>query len=222
MEKIDILLNNFLFQSITRAQLELIEPAISMKVTKKGEYLFSEGQAATAFFIIVKGSLKIFKLSAEGNEQILHIQKPGDLVAEAIIFDFETYPAYCQALENSELIRISKERFLELLSKFPEISFQIMKAYSRRLRQLVNKIEELSLYDIKARLANYLIQNSHLQNGRYVIPLNFSKKDLASLLGTIPETLSRTLNFFKIKKIIEESKNQIIITDIDRLESFKI
>ena len=98
----------FLFTSLSEDQLELIEATSSLKKLARGELLFSDEQPATAFFSVISGSVKIYKLSAEGNEQIIHIQKTGDLIAEAIIFEFETYPAYCQALENTVLIRFSK------------------------------------------------------------------------------------------------------------------
>ena len=210
----------FLFESLTADQIELLEAFSALKNFRKGEHLFSDGQRATAFFIIVSGKVKLYKLSADGNEQILHIQTPGDLVAEAIIFDFETYPAYCQALEDTTLIRLPKSEFIKLLEHFPGICFKIMSAYSRRLRHLVALIEELSLHDIKSRLAKYLIQNSRKENNQRFCELMLSKKDLASVLGTIPETLSRTLNYFKKEKIIAEKKNDIIILDLSKLKMY--
>jgi CRP-like cAMP-binding protein len=214
------LARQFLFESLSEDQMELIAGSASIKKVKKTELLFSEAQPATAFFIVVSGKVKIYKLSSDGSEQILHIQEPGDLVAEAIIFDFDTYPAFCEALEDTVLIRLSKPEFLKLLGHFPDITFKIMSAYSRRLRLLLAKIEELSLHDIKSRLANYLLSNSIIKNKRCIVRLSLTKKDLASMLGTIPETLSRTLNFFKREKLISEEKNQIIIFNKTKLKSF--
>ena len=210
----------YLFESLSLDQLKHIETSTSIKKLHKDEHLFTEGQIATAFFIVYSGRVKIYKLSADGNEQILHIQEPGDLVAEAIIFDFTTYPAYCQAMENTVLIRFSKAKFHQLLKHFPEITFKMMSAYSRRMRQLVAVIEELSFHDVKSRLANYLIKNCIVKNNKNFCPLNLTKKDLASVLGTIPETLSRTLLFFKKENIITEEQNQIILLDAARLKSF--
>ncbi len=220
MEVPSFLSKIFLFESLTEQQLEMVAESTSIKKIKKGELLFSEWQPATAFFIVVSGSVKIYKLSSDGSEHILHIQKQGDLLAEAIIFEFDTYPAFCQALEDTVLIRFSKSKFLELLRHFPELMFKIMSAYSHRLRQLVAKIEDLSLHNIKSRLANYLVKNCKMKNDRYIVPLTITKKDLASMLGTIPETLSRTFNFFKSEKVISEKKNDIIILNIKKLQSF--
>ena len=210
----------FLFESLTEEQINLFRKFTSVKEIGKGDFLFSEGQPATAFFIVVSGSVKVYKLSAEGNEQILHVQQPGDLIAEAVIFEFDTYPAYAQALEKTTLVRISKNEIIDLLSHFPEISFQIMRAYSRRIRQLVNKIEEISLFDVKARLANYLTKNSIFKNNRHTCNLTLSKKDLSAVLGTIPETLSRAFNFFKKENILTEEKNGIVILDMKKMKQY--
>lgn len=212
------LARQFLFESLSDDQVEIIAESTTLKTVKKGEHLFSELQPAMAFFIVVSGSVKIYKLSSDGGEQILHVQRAGDLIAEAIIFEFDTYPAFCEALENTVLLRLPKEEFLNILRHFPEITFKIMSAYSRRLRQLVAKIEDLSLHDIKSRLANYLLNNYTTRDKQYVVRLALTKKDLASSLGTIPETLSRTLNYFKKKKLISEQKNDIIILNLMELK----
>ncbi len=212
------LARQFLFESLSSDQIELIAETASVRELKKGEHLFSELQPASAFFIVVSGSVKIYKLSAQGGEQILHVQYPGDLVAEAVIFDFETYPAYCAALEDTVLLRFGKEEFLTTLRHFPEITFKIMSAYSRRLRMLVAKIEELSLHDVKSRLASYLLNHYVLQDNRCVVSLPISKKDLAASLGTIPETLSRTLNYLKREQIIAEDRDLIVILSLKKLK----
>lgn len=208
----------FLFESLDQEQLQVFINIASLKEVRKNEHIFHEGTPATAFFIVHTGMLKIYKLSSEGAEQILHIHKPGDLIAEAVIFDFDEYPAYCQAIEDSSLIRFPKNDFIEALRCFPEISFQIMRAYSRRIRQLVQKIEEISLHDVKARLANFLLQNCSNDGNQLLCQIKFPKKDLAATLGTIPETLSRALQFFKKQGFIRDTEKGIIIANKQQLE----
>ncbi len=214
----DALSRLFLFEALSPNQLQQIETFSSLRELKSGDMLFVEDQPATAFFYVVTGQLKIYKLSADGNEQILHIQKAGDLLAEAVIFEFDRYPAYCQAVSTATLIRIAVPEFKRFLRCSPDVCFEIMGAYSRRIRQLVIKIEELSLHDIKARLANFILTNSREDNGRLVCRLPTTKRNLAALLGTIPETLSRTLQYFKGQKLITEKKNDIIIIDRNGLK----
>ena len=95
-----------------------------------------------------------------------------------------------------------------------------MSGYSKRLRQFVAKIEELTLKDMKSRLAHYLLENSIVENGKTVCHLTHSKKELSSLLGTIPETFSRTLAFFKQQKLIMEKDNTIIISEPEKMRIF--
>jgi CRP/FNR family transcriptional regulator len=212
--------DTFLFSSFSDREIDILAAAVSLKKIYKGEQIFSEGLEATAFFIVISGKVKIFKLSPDGKEYTLHIHGPGDPVAEAAIFDSVTYPASCIALEDSTLVRISREGFLDLIKKYPELSLKIMSGYSRRLRQFVAKIEELTGRDMKSRLARYLIENSVTENGKTVCHLKHSKKELSSLLGTIPETLSRTLAFFKQQKLITEIDNRIIVSDPEKLRIF--
>jgi len=209
--------NIFLFSTFTEKELNVLESSASLKKVHKGEQIFSEGLQASAFFIVISGKVKIYKVSPGGKEHTLHIHGLGDLVAEAAIFDSMTYPASCMALEDSSLVRISREGFLNLIKKYPEVALKMMGSYSKRLRQFVLKIEELSLKDIKSRLASYLLENSIVEKGATVCRLKYSKKELSSLLGTIPETLSRSFAFLKQKGLIVEKDNLIIIQDLDKL-----
>lgn len=217
MEIRQFLINTFLFNSFTEKELSLLLASASLKKVGKGTQIFSEGIKATAFFVIASGKVKIYKLSPDGKEYTLHIHGPGDLVAEAAIFDAMVYPASCVTMEESVLVRISREGFLDLIRNHPELALKMMSGYSRRLRQFVAKIEELSLKDIKSRLAGYLLENSTLEKGVPVCHLRNSKKEISSLLGTIPETLSRALAFLKQKRLIVEKGNTIILSDPEQL-----
>ncbi len=214
------LAHTFLFHSFTDKETDLLTASTSLKKVSKGEQIFSEGLEATAFFIVVSGKVKIYKLSPDGKEYTLHLHGPGEPVAEAAIFDSMTYPASCMALEDATLVRISREGFLDLIKKYPELSLKIMSGYSKRLRQFVAKIEELTVKDMKSRLAHYLLENSVIENGKTVCHLMHSKKELSSLLGTIPETFSRTLAFFKQQKLVTENDNTIIISEPEKLRIF--
>lgn len=211
--------NIFLFSSFTEEEFARLESSASLKRFPKGGEVFLEGMDASAFFAVVSGKVKIYKLSPEGKEHILHIHGPGDLVAEAAIFDSMLYPASCMALEDSNLVRIQREGFLTLIKSHPELALKMMSGYSRRLRQFVSKIEELSLKDIKSRLVNYLLENSAVENNTTVCRLKYSKKELSALLGTIPETLSRALTFLKQRNLIIEEGNTIIIPNPDKLKN---
>ncbi|MFC1555846.1 Crp/Fnr family transcriptional regulator [candidate division KSB1 bacterium] len=208
----------FLFNALDDEHLENIAGFCTSTSLKPGDHLFMEGESAEAFYFIKSGQVKIYKLSVQGNEQILEILEDGSTVAEAAIFDREIYPAYCMALENTLLIKIPAKNFIALIEKEPAVALKIMHAYSKRLRYFVSMIEKLSLQDVRARLARYLLENAEKSEKGLVCRLKISKKELAAVLGTIPETLSRALRILRDKNIIVLEKNNITINSRSALE----
>ena len=195
--KIEAVLKNvFLFSELADSELKEVASVSSIKRVTKGKVIFEEGDLATHFFAVAHGSAKVFRINEDGTESILHVQKGGDLIAEAVLFGIKKYPASCSAIKESAIISIPKDGFVNLIMKNPRISIKFMAAYSHRLKEFVDKIESLSS-SVEERLSNYLLENSkELSKGKLVCDLNISKKDLASLLGTSPETISRMLNRF--------------------------
>jgi len=201
----------FLFGTLSDSQIAEISSFCAKKHLSKGEVLFDEGAKASFFYHIQQGKIKIYRMSPAGQEHILEIHGPGDLVAEAAIFGKATYPAYCQALEDTILISIRRDQFVELVSKNPPFALQVLHGYSLRMRKLVDIIEQLTMYDIRVRLANYIWRNAIFEDGIHIFKLTVSKKELASVLATVPETLSRALKYLKDNNIISEADNTIII-----------
>ncbi|OQY28606.1 MAG: hypothetical protein B6244_06775 [Candidatus Cloacimonetes bacterium 4572_55] len=221
MEILPHLSNTFVFRGLQPLQLEQVAQFSSLKKVRKGETIFYDGDSADAFYALAHGRIKVYKLSVNGDEHILHIiQKPGDLFAEAAIYDLETFPANCQALVDSEVIRISKDGFISFILENPKVSLLALAAYSRRIRELVKITEELVFHDVKSRLASHILENRMTKNGQMIYVRNGSKKELAAYLGTIPETLSRALAFLKSKEIISERKRTMTVLDPCRLRTF--
>jgi len=207
-----------LFSALTAEQLKQFAIFCSLGEYNKDEHVFHEGDYARAFYSVVRGKLKIYRLSADGVEHILEIQEPPDMIAEAAIFDRETYPANCQALENVTLLRIPRQEFVKLLLSSEKVTLAILNSYSKRLRDLVKLVEALSMYDVKARLGRYLLKKAVTRDGRLVYEHKTTKKELAAILGTIPETLSRTFNFFKDRGLISEEGKTIVILDVKQMQ----
>ena len=180
----------FLFEALDERQLRLAAECTTLCAVEKGEHMYREGDEAHAFFAVLQGQCKIYRLTPAGDEFIVHIQQAGDLVAEAAMFDVRRYPASCVALEDSTVLRVDSLRFTALLLAEPAMALRLLHAYSRRLRSFVTALEDLSLRDVKARLANYLLRNCEETPEGHFCAVPFSKRELATLLGTIPETLS--------------------------------
>jgi CRP/FNR family transcriptional regulator len=209
----------FIFDSLTPKQLELFASFVTSKHLAKGEQLFNDGEKAFTFYGILAGKLKIYKISPDGQEHTLEIHSTGDLVAEAAIFDRETYPAHCSAMEDSLLLRIPKDEFIDLIIHQPDIGIKIMHSYSKRLRKLVNMLEDLTIYDVRSRLVKFLLKNCVFENGKTICRLNISKKELSALINTIPETLSRTIKRLKTERLLVEEDSAFILLNLPRLRS---
>ncbi len=211
--------NVFLFSSLDDHSINLIANSATRIDINKGELLFSDGEDACAFFILINGMVKVYKLSNDGNEQILHVHQSGDVIAEGAIFDKQKYPANCIAIQQSSLIRIPKNTFVEMIMTNPSVALKIMASYSKRLRMFVSMIEDFTLKDIEQRLVKYLLKNRKKNGTAHFCDLRISKKELASLLGTVPETLSRALTGLKNKGHISESDKGIEINDLEKFRT---
>ncbi len=210
------LLNCPMFSGVTDEDLEYLVEVVREKNCTRGELLFSEGDEASGFYVLAEGRVKVYKLSADGKERILHIVHPGSSFAEAAIFGDGQYPAYAEPLQPSRLLFFSKKEFLELLHSKSGIAINMIGGLSRFLRQFASQVEQLTFQDVPARLANYLLELAG-DEGR-VVTLPIPKGELASNLGTVSETLSRTFRKLSDEGMITVKGREISILDRDSLE----
>ena len=220
---LEILKRTKLFSNFDNDSLNELLSAVSIKTAAKGEIIFYEKDPAFAFFIVDTGKVKIFKMSPEGKEQILMIANQGDTFAEAAMFTGGKFPASAQALEKTKLLVINHDRFANILERKPHIAMNLMARLSELLHKLNKLVEELSLTDITTRLAHYLhteIEKNRLDTDEpeaLTLTLQEKKSTLASQLGTIPETLSRSLGKLTKEKVITVDGSKIEILDLNRL-----
>ena len=184
----------------------------------KGENIFSEDEQATGFYVVVSGRVKIFKLSSEGREQILHIFGPGEVFGEVPVFAGKKYPASADAMEKSRILFFPRDSLIRLIEKNPTIALNMLAVLSMRLRRFTSMIDDLSLREVPGRLAKHLLFLSEQRQNSHELELNITKGQLASLLGTIPETLSRILTRMAEQGIIESDGRKIRILERDIIE----
>ena len=192
MEKImNLIAATPLFSGLLKTQLTEIRSIAVERFYAKGENIFMEGDDGDGFYIVAAGSVKIFKVSLEGKEQILHIYGPGHPFGEVPVFSGQKFPANALALTQSHLLFFPRDAFVDLISTHPSLALNMLAVLSMRLREFTIQIENLSLKEVPGRLASYLRFLAMEQNQQDKVTLPISKGQLASLLGTIPETLSR-------------------------------
>jgi len=206
-----------LFKGLSPKQYDELAMIATDQEYAKGGTIFAEGDPGDGFFLVVSGLVKIYKLSPEGKEQILHIFGSGEPFAEAAVFTGSPYPAHALALEKSRVLFLPRRAFIQLISRNPELALNMLAALSHRLKKFAQLIEELSLKEVPGRLAAHLLYLSRQQAGQDQVLLPVSKNQLAGLLGTIPETLSRILGKLARTGMVAIDGPRITILDREAL-----
>jgi CRP/FNR family transcriptional regulator len=198
-----------LFHGLSRPALELLDSILEEKEFSRGENIFTEGSESAGFYIVIKGRVKVYKLSVEGKEQILHIVGAKQLLGAVSAFAGTPYPAYADAMEKTKALFFPQKDFLGLIKQEPSVVMNMMANLAMRLQHFTRMIDDLSLKEVPGRLAAYLLYLCKHRVCSESVEIDISKGQLASLLGTIPETLSRILRKMSEKEIIKVSGRKI-------------
>jgi CRP-like cAMP-binding protein len=190
MEILDILERIDFFKDVSRKSRQSLGAICFPKTLKKNELLFSEGDIGHSLYILVAGSIRIFKSTSEGRETVIKVIKPGELFAEVVLFEQDTYPASAAALKTSTVYALPKRQFHELLDK-ADFRNDFILLLMKKQRYLADRLHALTTDDVESRFVRFLLEQ-YGQKDEY--RMGMTKKDLASAIGTIPETLSRLLN----------------------------
>lgn len=228
-----LVLNNWLaktllFSGLREAEIMPFTQISQIKKISKSEIIFHQGSQAIGFFIVKMGRVKVFKVSVNGKEQIVHIFKVGDYFAEVPALDGQPFPNSAAALEPTELVFFPREAFFKVLHQYPTVSVNLLTSLCQHLRELTYLIDSLSFQDVPQRLAAYLLNLSNrdfqqINSGRGangLVTLDINKGQLASLLGTIPATLSRAFSKLSQKGLIAVNGSQIHILNRQGLQEF--
>ena len=206
------------FDGLSKEDLGKIETISVLRAFKKGETVFVEGEEGNGFYVVVSGRVKIFKVSPDGKEAILHICRTGDHFGQVAVYAGKTFPAGAEALVGSDLLFFPRQAFVSLISSEPSVALNMLSVLSMRLRELTAQVESLALKEVPGRLASYFLYLSEKQEGAQRITLGSSKSQLASILGTTPETLSRIFSDFSSRGFISDNRGEVLLLDQQGLE----
>jgi len=213
-----LLHNSQLCAHLNAGEVEQLLQIVAIRDVAKGELIFLEGDDAVGFYILLRGSVRVYKSSPEGREYTLHRIKPGQIFAEAAVFHGNKYPANCEALLDSTVAFFPKADFVRLIESNPQMSLKMIASMAAFLRDFNQTIEMLSLKEVSARLATWLLNASErVHSNRISLPM--TKGDLADVLGTVNETLSRNLRKLINLGVLEVENRDITILDRPRLEA---
>jgi CRP/FNR family cyclic AMP-dependent transcriptional regulator len=211
-----------LFASLTDVEMQALATRTSRKRFQKDEQLLAEGDPCSGLFLVATGKVRIFKLSPSGREQILAVEGPGSSFAELPVFDGGNYPAAASALEDTEVVFISRKDFQNFCREHPDVGLKVIAVVGSRLRRLVGIIEELSFTTVRQRLIALILrlaQASHTRSKEGIhVELTKSHQDLAAELGTVRELVSRNLGRLQAEGFLDVEGRKIVVKDLAGLK----
>lgn len=206
-----------LFATLSDAEIQVLAQRAVERRFVPDEMLFWEGEPCAGIFLIVQGSVKIFRTSPGGREMMLALETAPSTVAELPLFDGGPFPASVRAVEPVFALFINKADFQQVCRQYPDVALKILAVVGRRLRHLVGLVESLTFGSLTQRLARLLLDASG-EAGADIFDLPITHQELASRLGTVREVVSRNLARFRAEKLIRIEGHRVQIIDRVGLE----
>lgn len=187
-----------------------------VQLFKKKEFLFNAGDEANGFYYVRAGEIRVFRMDDQGREVEVVRLTPGDFFGEAVVFASDKFPAFAQAVTDTETLFFTKKTILSHIDRDPSIARFFISLLANKCTVLNKRIETLELRTVRQRLAQFILTQSHEQHSD-VIVLDMKKIELARFIGTISETLSRNLKQMQADNLIEVSGRRIRVKDSQKL-----
>lgn len=221
IEDMKKLLSGFsIFRELTESELTKITDISIVRDWKKHSHVFLQGDPLENVYFIFDGKIKVYKSDTNGKEQIVSIMKKGEMFPHVGFFRNGNYPAFAEVLENSVLLAVPISQFENILLENPELCIKVFKVLGDKIIDLQDRLEEQILNNTYEQIIKLLIRlaKNHgkpLGNGAILLKAEFTNKDLANMIGTTRETISRTLT--KMKKedliLVDDEGNMILDPD---------
>lgn len=207
-----------IFNHLEKAQMDEVNKTIRTVIYKKGEMIYRAGNPINSLYIIRQGRVKIYRLSETGKDQLVRILHPGDFTGELALFNESISEAYAETLENTVVCMVKRSELQALLCRYPAIAFKLLAELAGRLERSEKQTTRFATEKVETRIALFLAEcvDANDLSGEIVLPMR--KKELASYLGTTPETVSRKLVEFETLGYIKQKNNRRIeIVALDEL-----
>ncbi|MBO8155548.1 MAG: Crp/Fnr family transcriptional regulator [Bacillaceae bacterium] len=218
-----ILRNVSLFKELTDSELQTMMDIAHTKTFLPGKHVFMQGDPLERVFFIHQGKVKIYKTDIHGKEQIVSVLQKGDMFPHTGFFKKGTYPAHAEMMEETTLIIIKVKDFEYLLLTYPEMAVKLFRIMGDKIVDLQNRLEEQILHNTYGQVIMLLIRLSksygkNLGDTRVKLTSHFTNRELANMIGTSRETVSRTINALKKQNLVETGDDGLLIIDPDALQ----
>ncbi|MEH7246626.1 Crp/Fnr family transcriptional regulator [Neobacillus niacini] len=208
------------FNGMKTEDIQALRKVTRSSKFQKGDYIFREGDHSETLFVVKEGLIKLTKTSAEGKEQIVRLLFPGDFFGLFSLLRDENHYMNAEPVQETVICLIEKKDFLQTMERNSDLSFRFLLAMNDRLYEADETVGNMSLLEVEQRLARALVlfhDKMNTKTGAFTLPI--TKKDLASFIGTTPESVSRKLLAFMSQRYIHmEGQRQIQILELDELK----
>lgn len=211
-----------IFAHVSDAALDGIARRTVIRSLPRGKQLFRRGDPCQGLYVVVEGAIRVYRANQEGREQTLHVQGPGQSIAEVPLFDGGPYPASARADQDSRVLYLPLDDFQWLYRNQPEIADSVIRELGRRLRRMVQLVEKISLRDVPSRVAMTLLEYAERTPGQGVnseFELPRTQEELAAELATTRESVARALSSLRRSGAISQKGSKVRVLDLRRLES---
>lgn len=211
-----------LFKELSDEELESIVDISQSRFYKQKMFVFMQDDPLDRVFFIQTGKIKIYKTDIAGKEQIVSVLQEGEMFPHAGFFRKGGYPAHSEVIEDATLIVISIAEFENILISHPELCIKLFKVMGEKIIDLQNRLEEQILHNTFEQIVMLLLRlcktNGIKINNNYKITTHFTNRELANMIGTSRETISRTINSLKKKRLLDTDETGRYIIDTAKLE----
>lgn len=218
-QELAVIRKTAIFADLSQESLSYLLQDATFQNIARGEVLFIQGDPATAFYVVIEGWLKVFRITPSGEEAVVGVFTAGQSFAEAAAFAGGSFPASCEAVTDARALRISSEGLGTKLRQSPEIALSMLASTSLQMRRLVQEIEQLKAHTGAQRVAEFLASLCPVESGPCTIGLPYDKALIAGRLGMKPESLSRA--FARLRAVgLRIDHNTAAINDVARLRGY--
>ncbi|WP_417681227.1 Crp/Fnr family transcriptional regulator [Roseibium sp.] len=197
---------------------ELLSDAV-IKTPERGEVLFVQGDPASAFYVVLDGWIKLYRMTVAGEEAVVGIFTKGQSFAEAAAFTAGMFPVSAECVTDARLLMFPSNRLFDRIRQNPELGLSMLASTSQHLHGLVHQIQQLKAHTGAQRLAEFMLALAPVEAGACTIALPYDKALIAGHLGMKPESLSRAIA--RLKEVgVTVKRNMATIHDVDRLRNF--
>ncbi|HBR22566.1 MAG TPA: hypothetical protein DD713_08410 [Nitrospiraceae bacterium] len=212
-----------IFGTLNSSDMEEVKPYLIPAKFKKKEIIFSEGDPSDWLYVVIKGKVKMTKLSQSGREIILEIISPMDFFGGVAVMRGFPYPANAIAMDNAELLKISRSNLMRILDRFPNLMYCMAMNIGDRIKGSHEALKNIAVEKVASRIASLLIKLADKAGSKtdnaVAIDMKLTKQDIAEMVGTTVETSIRTMSKFKKLGIVSEKSGKIVIKDVSKLKS---